>query len=232
MSDTFFVDVNGLAESVGLDSIVHHRPSTLDLRTIRDCVSHLPEVFLLGVGYTHDEIENLWDMYPTGIRYYTCFISHCESDLPYANMLREDLDQHKVKCWRYKEDLRGGRNWRDQVNHQIALKDKLILVCSASSVYRPNVVHEILSAIDLERATGKPKLFPVRLDDHILGDEMEQMAGKNVHDGLWRDNWVTYVLEEKELHIPDFSGWDTDNQKYKSEFAKLLDALKASGNEA
>jgi hypothetical protein len=215
-----------LHEAIGLEYVRHYGPSAIDRQTLQASIHKLPDVFLEGCGYTRHEIEQLRALYQErGIAFYSCFISHGEPDLPFAERLLADLRQNNVTCWHYKADMRGGTDWEDQINRAIKHHDKLILVCSHSSVYRKGVVREILRAIKEERETGEQKLFPIRLDDHILGEGMMEEAREKVKSGEWAENWVYYVTKK---HIPDFSGWDKDNAKYQEEFRKLLEALRKS----
>jgi hypothetical protein len=156
------------------------------------------------------------------VRYFSCFLSSAGDDHEFADKLHTDLIMNNVSCWHYRADMRGGLDWQHQINEAIALKDKLVLITSRHSIYRPNVVTEILKAIDLERKHGIQKLFPIRLDDHILGDEMTEEAREKVKSGEWRENWVYYVRKK---HILDFSGWK-EHDVYKGEFNKLLRDLK------
>lgn len=222
---TNFAFCHNLDAAKGLGTVEHYGPSALDRDTLESCIRGLPDTFLIGAGYTPYEVESLRALYAGNpISFSSCFLSHAESDMTFANRLLEDLRQNKVTCWRYKEDLRGGRDWGDQINEAITVHDKLILICSRNSVYRDNVVKEILRAIDEERRTGKQKLFPIRLDDHILSPEFREEATEFVRAGKWRENWVIHVCRK---HIPDFREWQ-DNREYSMEFKKLLEALRSA----
>ena len=224
LDGTVFVGCETLSEAKNLDKVFHLGPSTLDHRTLRACIDGLPDVFLEGCGYTRLEIETMRALYcKSPIRFYSCFISHGESDLPFCERLLADLRHNNVTCWHYKENLRAGESWSGQINQAIKHHDKLVLVCSRSAVYRPNVVKEILRAIEEERLTGKRKLFPIRLDDHILGQEILDDEIRQVRAGIWPGVWVEDI---RRLHIPDFSVWDVNNSKYRQELNKLLEALR------
>lgn len=127
-----------------------------------------------------------------------------------------------IDCWHYAHDMRGGKEWEVQITDAIKEHRKLILICSRRSIYRRNVVSEIMRAIDEERRTGEQKLFPIRLDDHILGTEILEEAREKVKSGEWSENWVFYV---QKYHIPDFSRW-TDSKDYQRELTKLIQDLR------
>ena len=155
-------------------------------------------------------------------KFYSCFISHSESDTNFAAQLRDDLIANNVRCWHYHYDMRGGQFWRPQIDRAIKEQEKLILICSEKSLERPNVVYEIIAAIENERETQSQKLFPIRIDDYIFSEKLLDVADIRVRTGQWREDWVRYILS---YHILNFSKWD-DTDLYKKEFGKLLDALK------
>jgi hypothetical protein len=225
LGDTCFSDCPSLHRAIGLDTIAHLGPSSLDLETLRACIGNLPDSFLLGIGYTDNEIVALRGLYERETTFFSCFISYARADSEFANHLRGYLLKSGISCWQDTEDLRGGSHWRGQIYEAIENQDKLVLVCSRSSLTRPAVVEEILEAIDRERESGKQKLFPIRLDDYIFSDEMESLARTKVAHGEWRENWVVYI---RSYHIPDFSIW-TNAIKFGSEFKRLVEALKKPG---
>lgn len=221
-----FAHCSTLHEAIGLEEVVHRGPSSIDSFTLKSCIDKLPDVFLEGCGYTQYEISYLRALYRENpIAMYSCFISHAEADLSFASRLLADLRQSNVTCWHYKDSLRGGRDWQPQIDEAIKVHDKLILVCSRQSVYRENVVKEILRAIDIERQTGEQKLFPIRLDDHILSAGMMEEAREMVTTRVWRENWVIHIRRK---HVPNFSGWDKDHAKYTAELSNLLRDLRQS----
>ena len=59
LDGNLFIACRNLHTATGLETIKHLGPSTLDVRTLRESVLHLPSVFLRGVGYTDEEIQNL-----------------------------------------------------------------------------------------------------------------------------------------------------------------------------
>ena len=206
--------------------MIHSGPSSIDAHTLRASVGKLPDVFLEGVGYSREEIENLRAMYTdAALKYYSCFISFADTgeDREFADRLHESLAANNVTNWYFRGDTpQGGVDLEQQINAAIRGHDKLVLICSQRSIYRPNVIKEILRAIDIERETGTKKLFPIRLDDHILGEEMMSEAREKVRAGEWRENWVYYV---RKPYIPDFSNWK-DHDVYQRELKKLLRDMK------
>jgi len=59
VSLTDFSECRNLHRAVGLESLKHHSPSTLDEPTLRTVFHHLPDSFLRGLGYTRSEIADM-----------------------------------------------------------------------------------------------------------------------------------------------------------------------------
>lgn len=76
---------------------------------------------------------------------------------------------------------------------------------------------ELRRAFKEERASGKRKLFPVRLTD------MERIKAWSCFDA---DSGKDLGVELREYLIPDFSRWKEHDQ-FEASFAKLLKDLKA-----
>lgn len=219
LARTSFLDCDDLHHALRLEDARHRSGSSLDQHTLRISGPNLPQVFLEGAGFTPTEIK------ATGLlesSYASCFISHASGDGIFASKLYRDLRRRGVLCWHFRHDLRGGLPWQEQVDDAIRVHDKLVLVCSRQATYRPNVVHEILRAIEVERESGNRKLFPIRLDDHILSEATMEEAREKVRSGEWAENWVYYVTRQ---HVLDFSGW-TDPRDYAGMLQRLLDSLR------
>ena len=151
----------------------------------------------------------------------SCFLSYARADSDFANHLADALLKAGIVCWQDIHDMRGGDFWRGQICDAIAKHDRLILICSRSSLERPAVVDEVLEAISLERQTGTQKLFPIRIDDFVLSSQIDLLSKTKILTGEWTENWINRL---RAYHIPDFSNWSTPAQ-FQQEFQKLVDAL-------
>jgi hypothetical protein len=68
-AETFIADCWTLHEALGLSAVIHLAPSSLDVRTLRACVTYLPDAFLQSVGYTAEEIHQLKILYAQPTRW-------------------------------------------------------------------------------------------------------------------------------------------------------------------
>lgn len=210
LMDTVFAGVN-LAGARGLDRCEHQGPSHVDTLTL-EISGPLPESFLRGCGLSDRLIEYLPALTKQPIQLYSCFISFTEADDEFAARLYIDLQGKGVRCWRWKEDARGGRSLIGEVNRAVRLYDKLIVVCSENSLKSGPVIREIERALQREdQLTSQRKraevLFPLRLDDAIFDWEHPRKA-----------DVVGKV-------VSDFRNWK-DHDKYQKAFERLLRDLK------
>jgi hypothetical protein len=133
------------------------------------------------------------------VQFYSCFISYARLDDAFVQRLFGDLEANGVSCWKDSEDMAGGGFWRAQISQAIKKFDKLIIVCSQSSLGRVAVVDEVFAAI-----------------------EALVLADSKIEAGEWREDWVRYV---RAYHIPDFSQW-REEDAYRREMARLLRDLQ------
>src|SRR5260370_1198834 len=89
LSATILGDSN-LTEAKGLDTCVHHGPSTLDHRTFARS-GQLPISFLRGCGLPDTLIEYLPSLLNRPIEFYSCFISYHHTDKAFVRLLHDTL---------------------------------------------------------------------------------------------------------------------------------------------
>lgn len=226
LGHTQFMWCKDLPEAIGLTVVNHRGPSELGVSTLRDYINELPEVFLRGVGYTTDEISHYRALYGGALRYYSCFISYARLNGEFAERLYRDLQANNVSCFMDVFDMRGGDYFRTQIDDQIRLRDKVVLVCSEDALLRDAVVEEIITGLETQQKTGVKKLFPIRIDDHIFSNEVATESRRRHQEGDWRMDWVNKI---RAFHIPDFRGWK-DHDTYQRALNGLLRDLQASAS--
>lgn len=211
-----------LGNAIGLETVQHGAPSFIDMQTLRGCINNLPEKFLSGMGYNQIEIDALRTLYGKAFQYYSCFISYARIDDDFANRLHADLQSRGISCWKDNIDLKGGHYWQTQVNEAIRLKDKVVLICSKTSLVRKRVTKEILEAIYAQKAQRTKKLFPIMIDQYVLSDDFTSFTKEQVATGEWTEDWLPKI---RAFHIPDFSGWK-NHDLYMEALDKLVEDLK------
>jgi hypothetical protein len=224
LSMTLFAMCADLWKAVGLDKVRHVAQSSLDRYTVVNNVRDLPDVFLVGVGYVQQELAEYRRLYGPASPYYSCFISYrrTEASIQFVSQLYKDLTANSIRCWIDVHNMKGGTYYPTQLTLAIKDYDKVILVCSKSSLLRQNVVDEIITAMDRESETGQTKLFPIALDNFITGREILQIADEKMRRQEWNMDWVRRL---RKYHIPDFKKWRSPHV-YDEALRKLLIDLK------
>lgn len=142
-------------------------------------------------------------MTPRPMKRYTCFISYSSKDQKFAEKLHADLQARGVNVWFAPHDMTIGARIRPTIDASIRSYDKLLLILSKDSVTSQWVEQEVETALAKERELGTTGLFPIRLDDSIMGIK----AG-----------WGAFILNTR--NIGDFTGWKSHNS-----YQKALDIL-------
>jgi TIR domain/Pentapeptide repeats (8 copies) len=193
----------------GLESVKHHRPSAIDIRTVYRSQGNIPETFLRGVGVPDSFITYARSLVGRPIEYFSCFISYSSRDEAFVKRLYADLQSNDVRCWFAPEDLKIGDKLRPSIDESIYLYDKLLLVLSHHSVMSQWVEHEVETALEKERRENRTVLFPIRLDKTVM--EIE-------------GGWPALIRNTR--NIGDFSRWKR-HETYQRAFERLLRDLKA-----
>ena len=217
-----------LGQCRGLESVVHESPSSIGIDTIMASKGSIPMAFLLGAGVPSEILDALRPLVSGERRYYRCFISYTSADEEFATRLHRDLEAEGVPWWKYSEDAVAGRRVWANIDRAIQDNDKMVTICSRSSLQKDGVPKEIERALQKEAALNaenvrrkeeatkqgkKPDLLdedvlvPVRLDDFVFTD--------------WQRPRKADVLA---TNILDFSGWRNE-AKYQDALHRLLHAL-------
>jgi hypothetical protein len=199
-----------LSEVKGLETIKHWGPSTIGIDTIYKSKGKIPDSFLRSAGVADNFIQYMRSLVGEGFEYYSCFISYSSRDQEFADRLHADLQNKGVRCWLATEDLKIGDKFRQRIDDAIRFHDKLLVILSESSVRSTWVESEVEAAFEREsRQDGQQVLFPIRLDDAVMGANQ---------------SWAADIRRKR--HIGDFSDW-RDHDSYQNAFLRLLRDLQS-----
>ena len=211
VAQTIFGNVD-LRTAKGLEMIIHQAPSTLGFDTISRSQGNIPDVFLVGVGLTNNQINYVHSLVNNLHDYYTCFISYSSDDHSFADHLYADLQSKGVRCWFAPEDMRIGDHIHARIDESIKRYDKLLLVLSEHALASTWVEREVATALEKEQQQGQRVLFPIRLDDTVMQTSQA---------------WAADIRRRK--HIGDFTKWK-QHDDYQQALDRLLRDLKAEEN--
>jgi hypothetical protein len=214
---TIFADVD-LSQVVGLESVTHEAQSTIGIDTILKSSGSIPDAFLRGCGYDpiiqklllgdqNALIDATYKAEGKAIRLQSCFISYSTKDKPFVDRLQKALNDTSVDYWYAPEHGKWGRKLVDQIDREIVVRDRLLLVCSEASLNESDWVQwEIAKAVEQEKERGKQVLFPIMIDDALL-------------------NWDHPKAERlRQVLAADFRG-ATKGKHFSQRFERLVKAL-------
>jgi hypothetical protein len=122
-----------------------------------------------------------------------------------------------IRCWLDEHELLPGDKIYTEVDRGIRLWDKVLLCCSKEALTSWWVDNEIKIAFDKEQHLWKERgkevlaLIPLNLDNYLLSQ--------------WQSGLSTEV---KARLAADFSGWESNNEKFEEQFERLVKALRTN----
>ena len=99
------------------------------------------------------------------------FVSYGGPDKQFAEMLNAGLQQAGVSTFFFPSDAPPGEKLHHVMRDGVNQYDRVVLVCSRSSLNRPGVTNEIEETLQREaREGGRAILIPVTVDDYVYSD--------------------------------------------------------------
>jgi len=224
---TMFVRCN-LTAAVGLETVKHGGPSSVDTQTLTMSKTQLPAIFLRGCGFSPWEVEmaklynpdltafeiseiistDLFSQRTEGPLYIGgVFISYSHADSGIADKLYKKLQKSGVSVWLDRHDMVAGDINR-QVGRELRVRDIVVLILSEDSVKSDWVEHELTTARQKEKDEDRDVFCPISVDD--------SWQEKTASDPDWKHLRKKLVL--------DFSQWKT--KAFSGQFDKLLKGMK------
>lgn len=140
------------------------------------------------------------------------FISYGGPDEPFARKLNDALEQEGVTTFFFKDDAPPGEKLHRVMRRGVNEHDRVILVCSKSSLQRSGVLNELEETLQREsRDGGNAYLIPVRIDGYVI-------------DG-WKPSRSGLAQAVRDRVIADFSNHD-DDRSFREELSKLVAVLR------
>lgn len=97
------------------------------------------------------------------------FISYGHPDEPFARLLWEALSERKIKVFFFPETAIPGKRLHRTMSEGVYEYDRILLVCSETSLSRSGVLNEIELLLTREAAEGGASLLiPVTVDDFLF----------------------------------------------------------------
>ena len=198
-----------------LDTCVHVRPSSVDIRTLQES-GMLPEKFLRGCGLPQDFIRLLPSILSQRPQYYSCFISYSHVDKTFAQLLHSRLQARGIDCWLDEHQLLPGDDLHEGIDQGIRLWDKVLLCASKSSLTSWWVDGEINRAFQKEAQIMKER-----------GKKVLALIPLNLDGFLFNTNYQSGKKPEITSRVAaNFVGWEKDPALFDRELEKVIRALR------
>jgi len=196
----------------GLESVNHHGPSTIGTETLSRSGGNIPQIFLRGAGVSDDLITYTISLTKKPIRYYNGVISYSKQDQEFAEYLFNGLQQKGVRCWFAPEGMITTSPFsRRRVGESFHIYDKLLLILSQHSIHTQWARLAIEETLFKEKNNNAQILFPIRLDNTILDEEMR-----------WRSALhIARIPSGRD--IADFTEW-----KFQNRFQEAINLLASN----
>ena len=210
------VDLGPLANA---EKIRYAGPSCIDWRSIAKSsrAVDLTE-FLIRAGmpesvavYTIDSVRAI--SMDTKEMMQSTFISYGGPDEKFAIKIQEALQKNGVRTFLFSKHARLGEKLHRVMREGVRDYDRVLLICSKSSLERKGVLNEIEETLAREaREGGMAYLVPITLDSYVFSE--------------WDPARGDLAQAVRDRVIGDFSGSESDPKKFQATFVRLLEALK------
>lgn len=125
--------------------------------------------------------------------YHSAAISYGGPDIEIARILHRFLTDSGVSVWFYPEDGLPGEKLHRMMTEMTNIADRVILLCSKSSLHREGVLNEIERTLERESKEGGSNiLLPLALDEYVLS--------------TWKPDRTDLALQIRSRNILKFGG--------------------------
>ena len=215
LNETVF-GLTDLSTCIGMETIEVSGKCIIDFETLQNS-QNLPQSFLRKIGLPNLYIDYLPEFINKPLNLFPVFLSHSWENKDFAHKLYQALIDKGVLVWFDEKKMMPGDKLISGISKGINTYDKLILVCSKSSLNSWWVKEELERIFEKERrhqqeGSKESLLIPVTIDNYIFNSNNE------------------YASTIKKHLIGDFKQWQNESIFEKS-LKQLVDALKVNRNE-
>jgi hypothetical protein len=145
--------------------------------------------------------------------YHSVFLIYGGPDESVARRFYETFSRWGIACFFFPESAEPGKRLHRTMYDGINDHDRVVLLCSRSSLERPGVLNEIERLLSREASEGGTELvIPVALDDHVFT--------------TWEPSRGDLAAQMRERVVADFRHAVGNPKEFRKQFARLLKALE------
>ncbi len=146
------------------------------------------------------------------IQYHSVFISYGGPDEPFAELLYKRLHADGVIAFFFPENAVPGAKLHRTMSDGVREYDRVLLICSSSSLIRPGVLNEIEQVFMREASEGGSDiLIPINIDSYIYDD--------------WKPERDDVAKQIRARVVLSFQGAMTLGDEFDARYKRLLAAL-------
>lgn len=203
-----------LSQIIGLETAVHHGPSSIGFDTWLKSQGQIPPQFLRGCGLPDDFAAALQAVPKSAS---SCFVRFSHDDLSFADRLATGLRDVGLVCWLDEMPDAGRNEIPLEAQFDSQQPKPVIVLASKSSLTSPWIESEVTRLLDreqqLKKETGQELklLLPLTLDGFLFGGDAKGKQDKAIAARV----------------VADFNGWRRNDTKFHEVLPKVLLALGA-----
>jgi hypothetical protein len=216
---TAFSDVD-LTHAVGLASVTHEGPSSIDSSTLLRSRGPEAEGFFFSAGVPLALIAAARRLSMSGpaLQFNSVFISYSSEDTVIAEKIYDALRSRGVRVWFAPRNMRGGQLLFDQIDEAIQVHDRLLVLLSEASLKSNWVKTELMRAWRRELTEHRRILFPVLLSP------FDRLRLWSCFDA---DTGTDVAAAVRAYFIPDLCDWSDEN-RFQAGVRQIIDDLRAT----
>jgi uncharacterized protein YjbI with pentapeptide repeats len=214
-------DSNLLTGALGIDTIYHKEPWSVDIGILQEAARLLvdkPHLHQAAVRFFRNArvpehlLRDHFAARHMTAAWHTCFVSYSHQDRDFADLLCSYLEGKRVLYWRDTHSgITVGSEILDALTRAIVAYDKVLLCCSKFSLTSSWVHEEIGLALDKEQKLQRDVLLPLDIDGYL------------------RNNWKSpYSSLLHRRFIADFTSWREGGSKLTQSLEQVTNALRIS----
>jgi hypothetical protein len=143
------------------------------------------------------------------------FVSYGGPDARIATEINAFLKARGVKTWFFPDDALPGQKLHRMMQQGIDSHDRILLVCSKSSLSRNGVLNELERVLEKEAELGGADLLiPVTVDDHVFSE--------------WHPERPDVAKQVRSRVITTIPDPDDDRVTFDAAMTKVVAALKVA----
>lgn len=186
-----------------------HSPKTF----IYTDVLHVPENIVSQIFKQHGKLIGVIQ---ESEMHSSLFISYGGLDAGYADSINSYLNSHGVETWYFPKNALPGQKLHRAMTTGIMTYDRVLLICSESSLVRPGVWNELERVLEREaREGGSDILIPVAIDKYVFSE--------------WKPEREDIASQIRSRVITTIPNNDPATVEFQNTMNKLLQALRKAG---